>query len=234
MKTKLIALLALIIISTAAQAQCDMYFPLKTASAYELTQYNAKEKVTGTILYTVVDVRDGGNEADFKSEVADAKGKVTSTYNYTVNCKNGEMFIDIKSMIPAETLEGYKDMVITAKGQGYYVLPTTLNVGNALPDADNSWDITAQGQTTVMTTLSLKITNRKVESKESITVPAGTFECYKITATNNLETSTFGLKIPIEMKVEEYYAPGVGLVKSVTYNKNDKLLGSSVLSKITQ
>jgi hypothetical protein len=47
-----------------------------------------------------------------------------------------------------------------------------------------------------------------------------------------METATFGLKVPIEMKTIEYFAPGVGLVKSITYNKNDKLQGSTALSKI--
>jgi hypothetical protein len=83
-----------------------------------------------------------------------------------------------------------------------------------------------------MTTLSMTVTNRKVEAKETITVPAGTFECYKITGNTHMETATFGLKVPIEMKTIEYFAPGVGLVKSITYNKNDKLQGSTALSKI--
>lgn len=232
---KCIAILAAAVVSvTGAKAQCDMYFPLSSGASFELATYNAKEKPTGTVTYYVKDVRNGGTEADMMSEVKDEKGKLESTSTYTVMCKGNEMAIDIKSLIPAATLDGYKDMDIKAKGEGFMLLPSALTVGATLPDATSSWDITAKGQTTVMTTLTMSVTNRKVEAKETITVPAGTFDCYKITANTRMETATFGLKIPIEMKTIEYYCPGTGLVKTITFSKNDKPQGSTALSKINK
>lgn len=232
MKKTILLLAITVLLNVLANAQCDMYFPLKAAASYEMTSYNTKEEPNGTVTYYVKEVRNGGAEADLMSEVKDKKGKVQSSAIYTVWCKGTEMNIDIKALVPAATLDGYKDMDIKAKGEGYVVMPSTLTVGATLPDATMSWDISAKGQTTVMTTLTMSVTDRKVEGKETITVPAGTYECYKITANTHMETATFGLKIPIEMKTIEYYAPGVGLVKSVTYNKNDKLQGSTALSKV--
>jgi hypothetical protein len=232
MKKSLLLSVFTLLLSISAIAQCDMYFPLKAGASFEMTTYNTKEEPNGTVTYYIKEVRNNGTEADLMSEVKDKKGKVQSTATYTVLCKGTEMNIDIKALVPAATMDGYKDMDVKAKGEGYLVLPSALTVGATLPDATMSWDISAQGQTTVMTTLSMTVTNRKVEAKETITVPAGTFECYKITGNTRMETATFGLKVPIEMKTIEYFAPGVGLVKSITYNKNDKLQGSTALSKI--
>lgn len=229
---KLVLILTALVVATATYSQCNLYFPLKQGSSFELTTYNAKEKVTGTVTYTVKEVRNDGTEADMGNVVKDEKGKQTSTADYTVKCVGTEMHIDIKAFVPSQTLEGYKDMEIKAKGDGFLIMPSQLTVGGSLPDGKSSWDINAKGSTTVMTTLSMEITNRKVVSKESITVPAGTFECYKITSDVKMESMTFGLSVPFTSKSEEYYAPGTGLVKSLTYSKNDKLMGSTALSKI--
>ncbi|UPT66735.1 MAG: hypothetical protein M0D57_20250 [Sphingobacteriales bacterium JAD_PAG50586_3] len=209
-----------------------MYYPLKTGSSFEMISYNSKEEPNGTVTYYIKEVRNDSTEADLMSEVKDKKGKVQSSATYTVFCKGTEMNIDIKALIPAATLDGYKDMDLKAKGEGYMVMPSVLTVGATLPDAAMSWDITAKGQAMVMTTLSMSVNNRMVEAKDTITVPAGTFECYRITAETHMETAIGGMKIPIDMKTIEYFAPGVGLVKSITYNKNDKLQGSTALSKI--
>lgn len=234
MKKCFLFAVAFVLLSSTAKAQCDMYFPLTTGASFEMVSYNPKEEPSGTVTYYVKDLRNGGTEADISSEVKDKKGKVQSTAAYMVQCKGTEMLIDMKSTLPAETLDGYKDMDVKAKGNGFIVLPGALTVGATLADAFMSWDISAKGQTTVMTTLSMSITNRMVEAKDTVTVPAGTFECYKITANSRMETAIGGMKIPIEMKTIEYYCPGTGLVKSYTYSKNDKLQGSSALSKITK
>ena len=234
MKKRFLFATSFILLAIAANAQCDMYFPLTVGASFEMTSYNPKEEPNGTVTYQIKDIRLDGTEADMTSEVKDKKGKIQSTAAYMVQCKGTEMMIDMKSTLPAATLDGYKDMDIKAKGDGFVVLPGTLAVGTKLPDAVMSWDISAKGQTAVMTTLSMSITNRMVESKDTVTVPAGTFECYKITSNSRMETAIGGMKIPIEMKTVEYYCPGTGLIRTETYSKNDKLQGSSALSKITK
>ena len=73
--------------------------------------------------------------------------------------------------------------------------------------------------------ITMNISNRKVDAVESITTPAGTFECYKI-------SYDVAMKMMMNMKSKgvEWYAKGVGLVKNETYSSDGKLLGSNVLT----
>jgi hypothetical protein len=77
--------------------------------------------------------------------------------------------------------------------------------------------------------MTVDITNRKVNAKESITTPAGTFNCYAISS--NSETK-MGLKMMFEIK--EWVAEGMGVIKSETYNKNGKLMGYTELTSINK
>lgn len=219
--------------SFAATAQCDVYIPMVKGYSYEMTIYNGKDKITGTATYTVNDVKNEGKQADMTNEVKNEKGKATSTTTYTITCNDGNLNVDLKSLVPAQTLEGYKDMDIKAKGDAYIVVPQNLGVGQVLPDATGIWEITAKGSATVMTTLSLTVTNRKVDGKESITTTAGTFDCFKVIGDTKMVTSTFGLEVPFEYKTEEYFCPGTGIIKSAAY-RNDKLQGYNLISKITK
>ncbi len=59
-----------------------------------------------------------------------------------------------------------------------------------------------------------------MSTDESVTVPAGTFEhCIKVVGEGETEIYTDGVNgyTRIPFKVEEWYAPGVGLVKQVRY-----------------
>ncbi|MEQ9168598.1 MAG: hypothetical protein RLO12_20235, partial [Fulvivirga sp.] len=74
--------------------------------------------------------------------------------------------------------------------------------------------------------MEVNIVNRKVEGKESITTPAGTFECYKITYTINTKSI-----MSMETTGADWIAKEIGMVKSENYNKNGKLQGYSLLTK---
>lgn len=75
--------------------------------------------------------------------------------------------------------------------------------------------------------MSFMVTNRKVIGKESVTTPAGTFECYKISY--DIATK---MMINMKTKATEWYARGTGLIKSETYSTDGKLMGSNVLTSI--
>ena len=95
-------------------------------------------------------------------------------------------------------------------------IPYDLEVGQTLPDAETKTKTGMNGMN--LMTVTLSISDRKVESKESITTPAGTFECFKITQITKMKTimaQTF--------KTEEYYAEGIGMIRTDTFTKNGKL-----------
>ena len=66
------------------------------------------------------------------------------------------------------------------------------------------------------------LSHRKVVGKESITTPAGTFDCIKLSyeVQTQILSSVSGSAI-------EWYAADVGIVKTVSYNKTGKMIGYS-------
>jgi len=75
--------------------------------------------------------------------------------------------------------------------------------------------------------MTVNVSNRKVEAVESLTTPAGTFECYKI----SYDVAT-KMMINVKTKGVEWFSKGVGMVKSETYDSAGKLLGSNVLASV--
>ena len=61
--------------------------------------------------------------------------------------------------------------------------------------------------------MSVEITNRKVEGKESITTAAGTWDCFKISYHSKVLVKII-VGIPMNSNVTEWYAPGFGVVKT--------------------
>lgn len=70
--------------------------------------------------------------------------------------------------------------------------------------------------------------NYRIESiSETVTVPAGTFEnCIKVVAEGTFSTYTDAVSgdTEIPMKLEEWYAPGVGLVKQIRYELDGDII----------
>ncbi len=68
----------------------------------------------------------------------------------------------------------------------------------------------------------------RIESlSETVTVPAGTFEnCIKVVANGTFNTYTDAVSgdTEIPIKVEEWYAPGVGLVKQIRYELDGDII----------
>lgn len=67
---------------------------------------------------------------------------------------------------------------------------------------------------------------------EKITTPAGSWDAYKITYNGLFRMQMAGIGIPMNMQVTEWFVPGFGVVKTETYSKNGKLMGSSLLTSL--
>ena len=122
--------------------------------------------------------------------------------------------------------------------------PSNRNTRNAavervkifsLPDATYAFSMDAQGQQ-MKTKVTVK--DRKVTGRETITTPAGTFNCYKITANIDADVDFPGMdektkKMLQSMKssmpkqrVAMYFDPSVSIVRVEMFS-NDKLQNRS-------
>jgi hypothetical protein len=73
-----------------------------------------------------------------------------------------------------------------------------------------------------------EVTNRKVEAQEDISVKAGTFNCYKFSSTVN--GSAMGIKT--KTSNIDWYARGIGVVRTESYDKNGKLQSYTELVEV--
>lgn len=202
---------------------------IKKGGGVEMDSYNARGKKEGTIKYHFADVRseDGMTVIDIELESLSSKGKTEYTNKYSIKCSGDELIIDTESLINEEQSKAMEAYEMTFTGTGIQ-MPGKLSVGQKLKDAS----LKGRGNvSTVPVTTDITMANRQVTSKETITVPYGQFDAYKITSDFRMKTVSV---IPITMEYQSvsYRVPGVMWdLKSETYRKG-KLMSYTELVKV--
>jgi hypothetical protein len=224
-KTLLSSCLAIVLSATTVYAQdCAQYLFLQKGKTIEVSVFNKKGDPNGRNVYSVSDVTTGGGTTTGKlaSEVFDKKGKSVAKAASVIKCTGGVMLIDMKLMLPQQQAGQFSNAEVKAN-DGLLEYPVTMIVGDALKDGSLNMDMNNQG---MVQTLAMVINNRKVEAQESVTTTAGTWNCYKISFKSKITVKTGPIGIPFSFEGTEWYAPGVGIVK--TENKN----GSTAVTSI--
>lgn len=204
---------------------CARYFPMKKGALMEMTNYDKKGKVLGKTISKVLDVQDlpAGKEIVIESNMVDDKENELYGGEYKFKCENGKFYVDFQTKLGSAEMMRLANMEMDFEGD-MIEFPSTLSVGQNLPDASMTMKMATSGVN--LLSMSADISNRKVEAKENITTPAGTFDCFKISY--DIEVR-FGLKS--NSSVTEWYADGVGVVKSESYDKKGKLSGYTELTR---
>jgi hypothetical protein len=221
-------ILVLLMTGSAAIAQdCKMYFPDKIGTVRELTNYDKKGKTTGSVNQEII-VRDAAGSAvsvTVRSKTSDKDGKELSVNEMVINCKDGVFSFDMKDFIDKSMLAAYQGMEITMKGDNV-AYPSGFKVGDKLADASINIIVKNNGMT--LSNMTITVSNRTVAAQESITTPAGTWSCYKL----SYDVTTKTRIMTINSKAAEWISEGVGMVKSESYDKAGKMLGYSLLTKL--
>ncbi|MCK8490505.1 MULTISPECIES: hypothetical protein [Spirosoma] len=233
MRTFVFTLLFIGSLLTNSRAQDCMGIALKSGMSFELSTFNAKDKPTGKITYQVKDVHKEGSSTvmDIVAQFQDEKGNQRPPYPIHYTCTGDELVADLSGM--AQGMQSsMKDMEMKLK-TNKLVYPRKLSVGQKLDEGKMEADILTNG--TPMMNMMMTMSNRQVEGQESVTTPAGTFDTYKITSDISYENRPLAIPIPIRgtMRVVSYRSNNQLLdIKSENYNKNGKLMGYTLLSKV--
>ena len=209
-------------ISTITAQTCG-YLLLKNNAEVEMSMFDKKGNPSGKVIYKVLS--SNGTEAKVNSKVINEKGKELTNAEGFYKCEGGNFSVDMRAMLPGDQAKSMnmKDMEVKTNNATLYY-PNTLRVGSTLPDNEFTAD-TYTGGMKIMS-MGLKVTDRKVESKESLTTPAGNFDCYKITSNQSIK-SIFNFN----MQTIEWFTPNVGVIKTEVYRKGD-LMSTTMITKI--
>lgn len=226
MKTKLFLVFIILIgtISISAQDNCSKFYPMTEGVAMEYTNYNKKGKVEGLSSFKVTNADTDGSttNATMVINLKDKKGKDIYNTDYKLSCSGNIVTLDYESLLPSEMMKQYQDMDIEISGNDIEI-PNDLNVGQNLNDANVTMKISMSG---INMNIAVDMTKRNVEKKESVTTPAGTYDCYVLYSENHSKAMMVNQVYPSRV----WLAEGVGMVKQETYKKNGDLMSSTQLT----
>ena len=209
---------------------CNPFFNYSEGTVVEHTHYNAKDKEQSKQRMQIKSISETANGLIMLADVVLYDKKDEEMFNNEIElaCENGIFKMDMsRFMPPTAQAGGAGDMKVTFEGDDMEV-PSSLSVGSTLKDAnfvvkiesDNPAVSAIMGGGT-----ETSVYNRKVVGKETITTPAGSFECYKLTYDTKVATKIMGMTKTFETSSIEWLSEGAGVVKVENYDKKGKLSG---------
>lgn len=210
-----------------AQDCSDMFSYLREGVTFEYTNYDKKGKVesVGTQKVAGVEERNDTLIANINFSMVDKKGKEAYTNSFPLKCYDKVFYVDMRSVIPQQSNQNQSpDMQIEVNGDDL-TFPPDMKPGQTLPDGEMEMKM-SMGAIRLMS-VKYATKNRKVEARETITTPAGTFDCVRISY--DFEYQLMGTRTE---HIEYWYDGSVGMVKSVTYDKRGEEKSRTELTRL--
>ncbi len=228
--TTFFATLAFLLISQQAVSQEGMcesgYLPFKKGLVLEMTGYDKKGKLSSSTTQKITNLESIGDgfRADSEMEIRDKKGKLVSSGSYAIECRGDVMTIDVSAMLDPRTMESFSNMEMEINSEELQI-PNTLRPGQTLPDGKLTAKVKSGGLS--LMSLSIQVKNRQVGERETITTPAGTFDCIRISDETEVKSIA-----KVTTRSTTWYAKGVGTVKTENYDKKGNMESYTLLTKI--
>ncbi len=205
------------------------YFP---SEGTVLTYHNLdkKGKIESKIVYKVESVKQSGENADvtYFVESYGKKDELVFKDRITFKKEGDKLFFDMSNFVNKGAFQQNGEIPATVEIEGNSLeVPINGTAGQSLPDANMT---IASDMGFVKLKMTTNIINRKVDDIEDLTVPAGTFNCMKISG----DVSGKILGMNMSGKSVQWYSSGIGMVKSETYDKKGELSGSMVLVAVSK
>lgn len=227
MKTISTIIVLLISFVGFSQNNCSKFYPFDEGTTSEITFRGKNDRVSGVVEYTIQSVSSSGGAdiAIMKQKMKDKRGREILDSEYKLTCSQGSVKIDFNSLYNPSLMPGMEDMDVEATGTDID-LPNNLSVGQTLPDGGIEVKMNLSG---INMNINTYITDREVIGTETVTTPAGTFDCFIISSSTTLEMAATK-----RMSNKQWIAEGVGLVKSEDYNRNGRLVSSGLLTAFSR
>jgi len=228
--------MALIVLATLgssfkmADNGCSTYFPAKQGAQLEYKNYDDKDKVTGRTTQIVTGSSTQGTALviNIKGTSFDKNDKQLGDYTFDAKCDNGTFSVNMSSMVDMSKVRA--NMQVTVKGDNMD-FPATLTPGQTLNGGTVTVTMVPQNAPPGMMniTMTTTISNRKVVCDTTITTPAGTFACVKMSMDENVKSPLYS----DTFHVNAWYAKNVGRVRTESYDSKGKLKGYTQLTAVS-
>lgn len=207
----------------------ETFFPSKEGMVLTYKSFDKKDKLSSSMKYTIKKVNVSGSDIDitYLFESLDNKEKLVFKEEITIYQKGDVLYVDMGNFINKAVFqqEGSIPAEVEVKGNNMEI-PLNPVPGQTLPDANIEMSMKMGF---VNMKVSADITNRKVEAIEEISVTGGSFKCYKFSG----DVNSVAMGIKVQAKTVEWFAKGIGTVKTESYDKKGNLTGHSELVSIS-
>ena len=162
------------------------------------------------------------NITTLKSGLYSNKNTLVRLQDLVFRSRRDTCFTDGLADLDADALRRFRDRKL-AYSPIPVAWPNRPTVGSSLPDGGVSVQVSSS--VVDIATISTVLRKRHVVSgPSSLTTPAGTFNCYKVEAVRESATVPRpDMAMRTSVKQVDYYAPGVGIVRTEIYGKNGKV-----------
>jgi hypothetical protein len=220
-------LMILVAVVSLQGQDCQDFFPQKEGVVLHYVNYDKKDKVTGSSEMSFKEKKQGADFTSiiFSSTYSDKKGEAQYENEVEVDCKDGVLYFSSSKFLDPSTMSAYESMEVEVDAN-HMEMPLNVKAGTELQDGSVKAVVSNNGMKLV--TISVHISNRRVEALETMDTPAGSFECIK---TSYDALSEIGF-VKVRISAVEWYCPEVGTIRSESYNKNGKLTSYTVLESI--
>lgn len=224
----------------------DVYLvPNPETARWSYIQSDEAGKQTSTVYYSVESVTGDAVNGLVKmlvEEVSVASPADTTKDFVFYRFKDGEYMLDMNAILESDALQDATKSAIDEEGvelteeelkEVYEALKEELKISGEvrgiprypqvgkLPDYEFKFKV-------FIATVKVSGEKRRIVGTERIETKAGTFDCFVMEET--LVTKAMLMK-EVE-KTKSWYAYGIGLVKEITYDKNDNVVSSVILNEI--
>lgn len=219
-----------------ADVTCTRLIFFQPGAEIESVSYDGKGKENSRQVTHILSVGGKGNFTVAKVESTDTeageKGKVSKVF-YDYKCDGKNIYFDIASMFRTEKKNSDSSFESTP-----IPFPISVKAGQQLPDAHGVMSAQRGGRKMTMT---YTFKNRKVEAMEEITTPAGTWKCYKISNTVEVDMDIPGMDEKaktmmkqmqgmMKMTSSTWLSPEFGIVRMETYLNGEMKSRNEVVS----
>jgi len=198
------------------------FFPSNEGAMLITKTYNGNNDLLNTMTYKVEKDYEyvSGSDMQISFMMTDNYNNVIDRGNIDASCMDGSFYLKMVNRAMSPEVMGMLGSNTELVGN-FLDYPDTFNDSYPFDGVFkmDAGEYTVQSKTDKKDKLNVRIYDREYEKNEKITTPAGTFDASKITfrfdCTRDGVTKTH--------KGVEWYAPGAGIVRTETYDKNNNL-----------